>query len=247
MKKGISFLGVAALAVANFQIFAQEAADAAAETTGSEGGGGFIYTLKKFFIDGGPAYMTPILVCLILGLAFVIERIIYLNSIDKNNDQVLNSIEEAYQQGGYSEAKDVARNTPGPVASIAYQALERKEDGQNYEEIENSVVNYGGVQVGKLERNMPWISLFITIAPMLGFMGTVIGMVLAFTAIETDGNVNPTDMASNIKVALLTTLFGLIVAIILQIFYNYITTKIDSIINGMENASISIMDFVAKK
>ncbi len=247
MKKGISLLGVAALAIANFQLLAQEATDAAAETTGSEDGGGFIYTLKKFFIDGGPEFMTPILICLVLGLAFVIERIIYLNSVDKNSSQVLNSIEEAFQQGGFSEAKDVARNTPGPIASIAYQALERKEDGQKYEEIENSVVNYGGVEVGKLERNMPWISLFITIAPMLGFMGTVIGMVLAFSDIETSGTVNPTDMASNIKVALLTTLFGLIVAIILQIFYNYITTKIDSIVNSMEDSSISILDFVAKR
>ncbi len=247
MKKGISLLGVAAIAIANFQLMAQEAGDAVAETAGSEESKSFIYTMKKFFIDGGPEYMTPILICLVLGLAFVIERIIFLNSVDKNSDTVLSSIEDAFEQGGYSEAKDVARNTPGPIASIAYQALERKEDGQKFDEIENSVVNYGGVELGKLERNMPWISLFITIAPMLGFMGTVIGMVLAFSDIEKSGTVNPTDMASNIKVALLTTLFGLIVAIILQIFYNYITTKIDSIVNSMENASISILDFVSKK
>lgn len=208
---------------------------------------GFIYQLRKWYIDGGPEWMTPILICLILGIALVIERIIYLNSVDVNNYKVLINIEDAYKLGGIKEAREVATNTVGPIASIFNQALIRKENGQSLDEIEKSVIAYGGVEIGKLERNLPWIGLFITITPMLGFVGTVVGMVLTFSDIEISGTVQPIDMAANIKVALLTTLFGLISAIILQVFYNYLIVKIDSIVNKMEDASISIMDFLVKK
>ncbi|MCB9203221.1 MAG: MotA/TolQ/ExbB proton channel family protein [Flavobacteriales bacterium] len=243
MKKGISFLAVTALAVSNFQVYAQEAVAATEVETESQG---FIYSLRQMFIDGDPAWMSPILICLILGLAFVIERILYLNSVDVNNTKVVRKIEEAYESGGISEAREVATDTKGPIASIFNQALIRKEDGQNIDEIEKSVIGYGGVEMGKLERNLPWVALFIAIAPMLGFMGTVVGMVYAFGDIETSGTVQAADMAGNIKISLLTTLFGLVSAIILQIFYNYLVAKIDSIVNKMEDSSIAIIDFLAK-
>ncbi len=202
--------------------------------------------IKEKFIEGGPTFMAIVLVCLILGLAFVIERIIYLNLADVNTNKLLTQIEDALQSGGVEEAKDVARNASGPVASISYQALQRVGDGQNIEDVEKSVIAYGGVEMGRLERNVSWIALFIAIAPMLGFMGTVIGMVQAFDGIEREGSVDPQAMAGDIKVALLTTLFGLVVAIILQVFYNYIVAKIDGIVNKMEDASISMVDMLVK-
>lgn len=202
--------------------------------------------IKEKFIEGGPVFMAIVLVCLILGLAFVIERIIYLNLADVNTSKLLSQIEDALQSGGVEEAKDVARNASGPVASISYQALQRVGDGQAIDEVEKSVIAYGGVEMGRLERNVSWIALFIAIAPMLGFMGTVIGMVQAFDGIEREGSVDPQAMAGDIKVALLTTLFGLVVAIILQVFYNYIVAKIDGIVNKMEDASISMVDMLVK-
>ncbi len=202
--------------------------------------------IKEKFIEGGPTFMAIVLVCLILGLAFVIERIIYLNLADVNTNKLLSKIEDSLQSGGIEEAKDVARNTSGPVASISYQALQRVGDGQDIDEVEKSVIAYGGVEMGRLERNVSWIALFIAIAPMLGFMGTVIGMVQAFDGIEREGSVDPQAMAGDIKVALLTTLFGLVVAIILQIFYNYIVAKIDGIVNKMEDSSISMVDMLVK-
>ncbi len=202
--------------------------------------------IKTKFIEGGPTFMAIVLVCLILGLAFVIERIIYLNLADINTNKFLAKIEDALQSGGVEDAKEIARDTLGPVASISYQALQRVGDGQSVDDVEKSVIAYGGVEMGRLERNVSWIALFIAIAPMLGFMGTVIGMVQAFDGIEREGSVDPQAMAGNIKVALLTTLFGLVVAIILQVFYNYIVAKIDGIVNKMEDASISMVDMLVK-
>ena len=200
--------------------------------------------LKKNFIDGGPLFMTPIILCLILGLAFVIERIIYLNLADKNTVKLVDDVEDALANGGVEAAKDLCRNTRGPVASIFYQGLDRADEG--VEMVEKAVVNYGGVQMGKLESNLSWIALFIAIAPSLGFLGTVIGMVMAFEAIENAGQISPTVVAQGMKVALITTVAGLIVAIVLQLFYNYILAKIDSIVNKMEDASISLVDLVIK-
>ena len=202
----------------------------------------FHQELKKRFIEGGPGFMGIVLLCLILGLAIAIERIIYLNLATSNSEKLTSDVEDALKSGGLDAAKEVCRNTPGPVASIFYQGLDRA--NEDLESAEKAVVAYGGVQMGQLEKNVSWISLFIALAPMLGFMGTVIGMIQAFDKIEAAGDMQPSLVAGGIKVALLTTVFGLIVAIILQIFYNYIISKIDSIVHDMENASISLMDLL---
>ena len=200
--------------------------------------------LKEQFIAGGPEFMGIVLLCLILGLALAIERIIYLNLATTNTEKLLVNVEEALNNGGIEEAKEVCRNTKGPVASIFYQGLERSDEG--IEMVEKSIVAYGSVQMGLLERGLSWISLFIALAPMLGFMGTVIGMIGAFQEIEAANNIAPDIVAGGIKVALLTTVFGLIVAIVLQIFYNYLISKVDSIVNSMEDASISLVDLLVK-
>ncbi len=202
--------------------------------------------LKNKFIEGGAGFMGIVLLALILGLAIAIERIIYLNMASTNTNSLVSSIEDALSDGGIEAAKEVARNTKGPVASIFYQGLKRVGDGESISEVEKAVVGYGGVQMGLLEKNVSWLSLFIALAPMLGFMGTVIGMIGAFDAIQNAGTISAEVVAGGIKVALLTTVFGLIVAIILQILYNYIISKIDSIVNGMEDASISLVDLLVK-
>ncbi|WP_111307722.1 MotA/TolQ/ExbB proton channel family protein [Confluentibacter sediminis] len=206
---------------------------------------GFHQELKKRFIEGGPAFMGIVLLCLILGLAIAIERIIFLNLSTTNTKKLTQDVEDALASGGVEAAKEVCRNTKGPIASIFYQGLDRTDE--SIEAAEKAVVAYGGVQMGQLEKNVSWISLFIALAPMLGFMGTVIGMIDAFDKIEAAGDMNPALVAGGIKIALLTTVFGLIVAIILQIFYNYIIAKIDSIVNDMEDASITLMDLLIRQ
>ena len=206
----------------------------------------FTQELKKRFIEGGPGFMGIVLICLILGLSIAIERIIYLNLATTNSQKLTADVEQALSSEGVGAAKELCRNTKGPVASIFYQGLDRVNEG--VESAEKAVVAYGGVQMGQLEKNVSWISLFIALAPMLGFMGTVIGMIQAFDKIEAAGDMQPSLVAGGIKVALLTTVFGLIVAIILQVFYNYIIAKIDSIVNDMEDASINLIDIlVAQK
>lgn len=200
--------------------------------------------LKIKFVEGGVMWMLPILLCLIIGLAVVIERIIYLNLSTTNTKKLLQNIESALSEGGVEAAKEVCRNTRGPVASIFYQGLDRYDEGLDV--IEKSVVSYGSVQMGQMEKGLTWISLFIALSPMLGFMGTVVGMIQAFDQIQAMGDISPTAVAGGIKVALLTTVFGLIAAVILQIFYNYLVSKIDGIVNTMEDASISLLDLVVK-
>ncbi|MBA4303123.1 MAG: flagellar motor protein MotA [Sphingobacteriaceae bacterium] len=202
------------------------------------------YVMKQKFIEGDWKWMTPVLLCLIIGLAIVVERIIYLNLATTNTEKLLNKIEAAINSGGVDAAKEVCRNTRGPVASIFYQGLDRAHEG--IEIVEKSIVSYGSVQMGQMERGLIWISLFIALAPMLGFMGTVVGMIQAFDAIEAAGDISPTLVAGGIKVALLTTVAGLIVAVILQIFYNYLVSKVDGLVNGMEDASISLIDILVK-
>ena len=202
----------------------------------------FTQELKTRFIEGGPGFMGIVLICLILGLAIAIERIIFLNLATTNTKKLTDGVEEALASDGVEAAKDLCRDTKGPVASIFYQGLDRVDEG--VESAEKAVVAYGGVQMGQLEKNVSWISLFIALAPMLGFMGTVIGMIQAFDKIEAAGDMQPSLVAGGIKVALLTTVFGLVVAIILQIFYNYIVAKIDSIVNDMEDASITLVDIL---
>lgn len=211
------------------------------ETTAEEDLG-FHQELKKRFIEGGPTFMGIVLLCLILGLAIAIERIIFLNASTTNSKKLAQKVEDALESGGVDAAKEVCRNTSGPVASIYYQGLDRVNEGIDV--AEKSIVAYGGVQMGQLEKNVSWVSLFIALAPMLGFMGTVIGMINAFDKIEAAGDMQPSLVAGGIKVALLTTVFGLIVAIILQVFYNFIVAKIDSIVNDMEDASITLVDIL---
>ena len=200
--------------------------------------------LKKYFIDGDWRFMSFVLICLILGLAFCIERIITLNIATTNTDKLLSRIDEKLKAGDVEGAKEVCKSTPGPTASILFEGLKNADQGP--EAVEKAIVSYGGVQMGLLERGLVWISLFIAIAPMLGFMGTVIGMIQAFDRIEAVGDLSPSVVAGGIKVALLTTVFGLITAIILQIFYNYIVNKIDGIVNKMEDASIALVDIMAE-
>ena len=204
-----------------------------------------IQVSKKKFIEGGAGFMSLPLICLILGLAIAIERIISLFWMSINNDKFILEIEQEVAEGNIEAAKELCRNTRGPVASIFYQGLDRSDQG-SIDVVEKSVVSYGSVQMGQLERGLVWLSLFIALAPMLGFMGTVIGMIDAFFAIKAAGDISPSVVADGISVALLTTVAGLIVAIILQIFYNFITSKIDGIVNGMEDASISLVDILVK-
>ena len=198
--------------------------------------------LKIKIIEGGPMFMGFVILTLILGLALSFERIIYLNLATTNTNKLLTKVEDALNDGGIEAAKEVCRNTRGPVASIFYQGLDRYDAGIDV--VEKSVVSYGSVQMGQLENGLTWIALFIALAPMLGFMGTVIGMIGAFDAIEAAGDINPSLVAGGIKVALITTVSGLIVAMILQVFYNYIIGKIYSIVNSMEDASISLIDIL---
>ena len=227
----------------NSVVTVQDSQDEPMMESTDEASAGFTQELKKRFIEGGPGFMGIVLICLILGLAISIERIIYLNLSTTNSNKLTDDVEDALKSGGVEAAKEVCRNTKGPVASIFYQGLDRAKDG--VESAEKAVISYGGVQMGQLEKNVSWISLFIALAPMLGFMGTVIGMINAFDRIEAAGDMQPSLVAGGIKIALLTTVFGLIVAIILQVFYNYIVAKIDSIVNDMEDASITLIDILS--
>jgi biopolymer transport protein ExbB len=205
---------------------------------------GFHQVVKEKFIEGDPIYMTPIVLCLILGLAVSLERIVTLNLASTNTKKLLLKIEDALSTGGIEAAKDVTRNTRGPVASIFTQGLMRYSEG--IEMVEKSIIAYGSVEMGRMEKGLVWISLFISMAPMLGFLGTVIGMIFAFDTIEAAGDISPSIVAGGIKIALITTVAGLIVAIILQLFYNYLVAKIDSLVNDMEDASISLVDILVK-
>ena len=206
---------------------------------------GFHQAIKEQFIQGGWQFMGIVLLCLILGLAVSIERIITLNLATTDTKKLLSDVDDALKnKGGVNAAKEICKNTRGPVASIFTQGLMRASEGIDM--VEKSIISYGSVEMGKLEKGMVWISLFISLAPMLGFMGTVIGMIGAFDAIAEAGDVSPSLVAGGIKIALLTTVGGLIVAVILQLFYNYLVSKIDSLVNNMEDASISLVDILVK-
>jgi len=200
----------------------------------------FTQILKVKFIEGGAFFMSFVLLALILGLALVIERIIYLTFSQTNTKKLLTGVEDALNDGGIEAAKEVCRSTRGPVATIFFEGLDHYDEGLDM--VDKTIMSVGSVENGKLEKGVSWISLFIALAPMLGFMGTVIGMINAFDAIQEAGDINPSLVAGGIKQALLTTVFGLITAIILQIFYNLIVSMIDSIVIKMEDASISFMD-----
>ena len=243
MKKFFRFLAVAgAMAFSANIAFAQDEMSAADLLSGSEQP--LNQALKQKFIEGGPAFMSLIIICLIIGLALAIERILYLSFSKINTKKLVENVEEALKEGGIEKAKDVCRDTRSPVASIFYQGLLRYDQGLDV--VEKTIVSYGSVQQSQLESGLSWISLFIAIAPSLGFLGTVIGMINAFDAIQAAGDISPNVVAGGMKVALITTVGGLIVAMILQVFYNYILAKIESITIDMEDSSISLIDVLTK-
>ena len=200
--------------------------------------------LKTKFIEGGAGFMSLIILCLVIGLALCIERILYLTFAKTNTQKLLANVEAALAEGGIEKAKEVCRNTRGPVASIFYQGLLRYDQG--VDTVEKTIVSYGSVQMSNMESGLSWISLFIAIAPSLGFLGTVIGMIQAFDDIQKAGDISPNVVAGGMKVALITTVGGLIVAMILQLFYNYIIAKIDSLSIDMEDSSIRFVDTMVK-
>ena len=206
--------------------------------------GGLHKQLKSKFIEGSAGFMSLVALALVIGLAFCIERIIYLTLSEINAKKLMNTIGSKIESADIEGAKDICRNTRGPVASICYQGLLRI--NESIEDIERSVVSYGAVQTANLERGCSWIKLCITIAPSLGFLGTVIGMVMAFDNIRVAGDISATIVASGMKVALITTIFGIIVALVLQLFYNYIVSKIEHITSQMEESAITLLDCITK-
>ena len=200
--------------------------------------------IKTKFIEGGAGFMSLIILCLIIGLAFAIERILYLSFSKTNTDALLKNVEAALAEGGIEKAKDVCRESRGPVASIFYQGLLHYDQGIDV--VEKNIVSYGSVQASLMENGLSWIALFIAIAPSLGFLGTVIGMVQAFDDIQKAGDISPNVVAGGMKVALITTVAGLIVAMILQVFYNYILSRIEALTIDMENSTINMVDVLAK-
>ena len=259
MKKFFMFLAVAGLMTFTANIASaqdeqaapaatEEVAPAAEQPTDLLAGSGeeipLHQALKTKFIEGGAGFMSLVLICLILGLALAIERILYLSFSKTNTTKLLDKVEAALKEGGVEKAKEVCRNTRGPVASIFYQGLLRADQGVDV--VEKTIVSYGSVQMSLMEKGLGWISLFIAIAPSLGFLGTVIGMIQAFDAIQAAGDISPNVVAGGMKVALITTVGGLIVAVILQLFYNYILSKIDTLTIDMEDASIRFVDTMVK-
>ena len=210
----------------------------------TEDEGGLHKQLKSKFIEGSAGFMSLVALALVIGLAFCIERIIYLTLSESNAKKLMDNIGNKIENGDIEGAKDICRDTRGPVASICYQGLLRI--GESIENIERSVVSYGAVQTANLERGCSWIKLCITIAPSLGFLGTVIGMVMAFDNIRVAGDISATIVASGMKVALITTIFGIIVALVLQLFYNYIVSKIEHITSQMEESAITLLDCITK-
>ncbi len=237
MKKSFALLAMGALTFGMNTVAMAQDAEVAVDQPMTQ-------IIKEKFIQGDWVFMSPVLICLILGLAIAIERIISLNLAATNTTKLVRSVEDALVDGGPDAALEVTKATSGPVASIFTQGLMRYSEGIDM--VEKSIISYGSVEMGKLEKGLVWISLFISLAPMLGFMGTVIGMIGAFDAIEAAGDISPSLVAGGIKVALLTTVAGLIVAIILQIFYNYCVSKVDSLVNQMEDASIALIDVLVR-
>ncbi len=207
-------------------------------------GESFHQSLKTKFIEGNAGFMSLVALALIIGLAFCIERILYLSLSEINAKKFMVRLDEMIAEDDVEGAKTLCRETRGPVACICYQGLERVEE--SIDNIERSIVSYGSVQAANLEKGCSWITLFIAMAPSLGFLGTVIGMVMAFDQIQMAGDISPTIVASGMKVALITTIFGIIVALILQIFYNYILSKIEHLTAQMEESAISLLDSLVK-
>ena len=223
----------------------EEPAEAApVEVVEEEGIAGVHKTLKTKFIEGGAEFMALVAIAMVIGLAFCVERIIYLSMAQVNTKKLMAGIADALSKNDVEAAKNICRNTAGPVAAICYQGLLRIDEG--LETVERSVVSYGSLQSSMLEKNCSWITLFIAMAPSLGFLGTVIGMVMSFDEIQQKGDISPTIVAGGMKVALITTIYGILVALILQVFYNFILTKIESLVSDMEDCSITLLDLLTK-
>lgn len=248
------FLVLAAAALSFGAAYAQDANEAPVEEVAVEqvveaeavatelAGEPMHFALMKKFLEGGWEWMLPVLVCLVLGLAIAIERILYLTFAQINTKKFVEKVEELLKNEGVEAAKEYCRNTRGPIASIYYQGLMRYDQG--IEAVEKAVVSYGSVQQGQMESGLSWISLFIALSPSLGFMGTVVGMIQAFDDIQAQATISPAVVAGGIKVALLTTLMGLISAVILQVFFNYILSKIEGQVVNMEDTSITLVDML---
>ena len=248
------FLVLAAAALSFGAAYAQDANEAPVEEVAVEqvveaeaeatelAGEPMHFALMKKFLEGGWEWMLPVLVCLVLGLAIAIERILYLTFSQINTKKFVEKVEELLKNEGVEAAKEYCRNTRGPIASIYYQGLMRYDQG--IEAVEKAVVSYGSVQQGQMESGLSWISLFIALSPSLGFMGTVVGMIQAFDDIQAQATISPAVVAGGIKVALLTTLMGLISAVILQVFFNYILSKIEGQVVNMEDTSITLVDML---
>ena len=237
-------LAADSLAADSALVQAVDSVDTAGELAEGDQTGGIRQMLKKKFLEGNAGFMSLVALVLVLGLAFSIERIIYLTLSEIDARRFTDDLSTLIGEGKIEEAKALCRNTRGPVASICYQGLLRIDEP--LESIERSIASYGSVQTSLLEKGTSWIRLFITMAPSLGFLGTVIGMVMAFEDIEMAGDLNASIVASGMKVALITTVFGIIVALILQLFYNYINTKIDRMVAQMEEAGITLLDAIGK-
>lgn len=250
MKKLFAILAVmGVLTLGTVPAVAQDEAAAPAQTEevaapAAEEGGSIHKEIKTKFIEGSAGFMSLVAIALVIGLAFCVERIIYLSLAQVNTKRLMKAVEENLEKGDLEGAKTVCRDTRGPVASICYQGLMRVDQGLDV--VERAVTSYGGVQAGHLEKGCSWITLFIAMSPSLGFLGTVVGMVQAFDNIQKVGDISPTVVAGGMKVALITTIFGLIAALILQVFYNYILSKIEEITSDMEDSSITLLDMVTK-
>ena len=238
MKKFFMFLAVIGFLTISAQYAVAQSANAAQQETPIH------QELKAKFIEGTPEYMGVILLFLIIGLSVAIERILYLTFSTTDSKKLLSKIEKALDEGGVEAAREVCRNTRGPVASIFYQGLLHSDEG--IEAVEKTITSYGSVQMSLLERGVSWIQLFIIIAPMFGFLGTVVGMIFTFDDIQAAGDISPNVVAGGMKFILITTVAGLVVAMILQVFYNYIIAKIDSIVVDMEDSAISLVDILVK-
>ena len=244
MKKLFAILAVmGVMTLGSIQpMMAQEEAAAAESAVVEEGG--IHKEIKTKYIEGGADFMSLVSIALVIGLAFCIERIVYLSLAEVNTKKLMANLEAALEKGDVEGAKTICRNTRGPVASICYQGLMRIDEGLDV--VERSVVSFGGVQAGYLEKGCSWITLFIAMSPSLGFLGTVIGMVMAFDDIQAAGDISPTVVAGGMKVALITTIFGIVAALVLQIFYNYILSKIEALTAAMEESSITLLDMIMK-
>ena len=230
--------------VADSAMAAIEAELTGADAEAAEEGGRLHKQMKRKFLEGSAGFMSLVALALVLGLAFCIERLVYLTLSEINAKKLLGDIDAKLEQGDVEGAKDLCRDTRGPVASICYQGLLHIKEP--LEQIDRQLTNYGTVQIANMEKGCSWIRLFIAVAPSLGFLGTVIGMVMAFDRIQTAGDISPTIVAEGMKVALITTIFGIIVAIVLQFFYNYILSKIEHLTSQMEESAISLTDSIAK-